>query len=315
MPDPFPRGRFCWHELMTSDTTAAAAFYTKLTGWSTQAWPEDPAYTLWMNRGAPVGGLMTLPQEAGQVRTSPHWLPYMAVEDADGSAFRATALGAQVLRDVQQVPTVGRFAVLEDPQGAVFAILQPEGEVPGHDDEPQRGEFSWHELATTDWQAAWSFYQALFGWEQTTSIEMGPAGVYQMYGRAGRTLGGIYTKAADQPASPHWLCYIKVPSADQAAQTVKQLDGQVVNGAMDVPSGDRIAQCIDPQGAIFAVHSAAAKPVARPEPEPAMLRPDAPATTTAATTVAAPRTARKRTTKPKSAKRRPVKKSARKKKR
>lgn len=220
-----------------------------------------------------MGGLMMLPFEARQAGAPPNWIFYGAVPDTDATVRRATAaLGAEVVAGVNEVPTVGRFAVLKDPQGAVFAILQPAGEVPGHDGEPGQGEFSWHELATTDPSAAWDFYRAIFGWEKTDAIDMGPQGLYQMYGRAGRPLGGIYRKPAEMPGPSNWMCYVRVASADATAETVERLGGKVLNGPMEVPGGDRIAQCLDPQGAAFAVHSVAAAAAARPEPKKAVTK-------------------------------------------
>ncbi|HEX4575630.1 MAG TPA: VOC family protein, partial [Gemmatimonadales bacterium] len=147
---------------------------------------------------------------------------------------------------------------------------------PGPDAPAAIGDFSWHELATKDWQAAWRFYQALFGWDKDEAMDMGPAGMYQMFGRGGRQLGGIYNTPSDMPAPPHWLSYVRVASADQAAKTVSALGGKVVRGPMDVPGGDRIAMCVDPHGVAFAVHSTAAAPAAaRPkrQSQPARKRP------------------------------------------
>ena len=97
----------------------------------------------------------------------------------------------------------------------------------------------------------------LFGWNKTGDFDMGDMGVYQTYGRGEQQLGGMWTKPADLPMPPNWLYYIRVPNVDEAAERVKALGGQVLNGPMDVPGGDRIAQCMDPQGAAFAVHSRA----------------------------------------------------------
>jgi predicted enzyme related to lactoylglutathione lyase len=225
---------------------------------------------MWTADGTPIGGLMVLPDEARQLGAPPHWLPYIAVPDVEASVAQAKGRNGKVYVEPQDVPTVGRFAVLADPHGAVFAVFSPAAEVPGHDGEPKPGEFSWHELATTNWQTAWNFYHALFGWEQTEAMDMGPGGVYQMFGRAGRTLGGMYNKPPEMEAAPHWLCYAKVKSADGAAEQVKANGGQVLNGPMAVPGGDRIAQCLDPQGAAFAVHSVV---VAAAAPKPKRAKP------------------------------------------
>ena len=149
------------------------------------------------------------------------------------------------------------MAVLADPQGTVFAVYTPEAPTPSSDT-PALGEFSWHELATTDPAAALGFYSALFGWEKTNSFDMGPeSGLYQMYGWGGKSMGGIYKKPADMPAPPNWLPYAMVANADQAAARATAAGGQIVNGPMEVPGGDRIAVILDPQGAAFAVHSKA----------------------------------------------------------
>ena len=79
--------------------------------------------------------------------------------------------------------------------------------------------------------------------------------MYQMYGRAGIELGGIFNKTPDMPGPPRWLHYIMVDDVDDAADRVRAAGGRVINGPMDVRGGDRIAQCVDPQGAMFALHA------------------------------------------------------------
>ncbi len=257
----FPRGRFVWYELMTTDPDAAQDFYGDVVGWSTAPFEESKTpYTLWMNGESPVGGVMELPEEARSAGSPPHWLAYIATPDVDETARKAKELGGKVLVPAQDVPNVGRFAVLKDPQGAVFAAYKSATETQDGDGQPKVGEFSWHELATTDHEAALDFYSQLFGWEKTESMDMGEAGTYQMYGQKGQTYGGIYNKTADQPGPPAWLFYATVPSADQAVEKVKAKGGQVLNGPMEVPGGDWVAQCLDPQGAAFAVHATAASP-------------------------------------------------------
>ncbi|HYK82291.1 MAG TPA: VOC family protein [Gemmatimonadales bacterium] len=261
MPATTLRGRFVWHELMVTDTDAATRFYPGITGWKVEQFEHDPTYRLWTTGGAPMGGLMRLTDEARRMGSPPSWLMYVGTPDVDATVRQATSLGARTYVAPKDIP-VGRFAVLADPQGAAFAVYKP---TPGptRAEDAGLGDFSWHELATTDWKAAWDFYRALFGWQHRESLDMGPAGTYWMFGHAGgeRTLGGMYTKTPDVPA-PRWLSYVRVPSADAAARAVVRLGGRVVNGPMDVPGGSRIAMCIDPQGAAFAVHSMAATPAA-----------------------------------------------------
>jgi predicted enzyme related to lactoylglutathione lyase len=262
MPAAPLRGRFVWHELMTGEPDAAARFYPKVTGWGIQSWDEDPSYRMWTVKGMPVGGLMELPAEARQMGTPPSWLMYVGVPDVDATVREATARGARTYVPPRDL-SIGRFAVMADPQGATFAVYRPT-RPPEGGDEVGLGEFSWHELATTDWRAAWDFYHALFGWELTESMDMGPQGTYQMFGRAGRSLGAVYGKPTGAPGPIAWLCYIRVPSADRAVEAAQRAGGTLLNGPMEVPGGDRIAQFLDPHGAGFAVHSLAAKPATRP---------------------------------------------------
>ena len=195
----------------------------------------------------------------------PHWMPYVAVPDVDATVRQAQGLGARVYVSPQDIPE-GRFAVLADPQGATFSVFKPApaGSPPPDSDDVKVGGFSWHELVTTDWKRAWDFYRALFGWEHSSSMEMGPGNTYWMFKRGGGTtmLGGMYNKSAEAP--PHWLCYVLVPNADRAAETAARAGGKIVMGPMEVPGGDRIAGGLDPQGAAFAVHARAAQAVRPP---------------------------------------------------
>ena len=85
------RGRFVWHELMTTDTKAAVAFYPKVTAWKTQAWDKDPSYTLWVSAKGPFGGVRTLPDAARS--QGPAWLAYIGTPDVDATLQNAQRLG------------------------------------------------------------------------------------------------------------------------------------------------------------------------------------------------------------------------------
>jgi uncharacterized protein len=263
MADKTVRGRFVWHELMTSDPQAAVGFYKDIVGWTPQPYDKDPSYTLLTRGGRPMAGSMLLPEQAKAMGAPPHWLSYIGTPSVDVTAREAIELGGKVLRPASDIPDIGRFAVLQDPQGAVFAAFTP-NRAPAGDMKPGLGDFSWHELVTTDWQSAWKFYQKLFGWEKTESMEMGPGNVYQMFGWKGNMLGGMFNKPADMPFPPHWLPYALVPDSKKVAEITPRLGGKVLNGPMEVPGGDWITQVMDPQGVVFAVHSKKAAAVAAP---------------------------------------------------
>lgn len=250
------RGRFLWHELLTTDPDAASRFYGSVAGWETIHWEQDSAYRLLATAGVPMAGLLPLSAEDRARGGASRWLTYIGVPSVDEAVRVATAAGATVRVAAQDVPTVGRMAELADPQGAVFSVYTPAGDqVPADPTTP--GDFSWHELVTTNWQAAWEFYSQLFGWEYDSSFDMGPAGTYWMFRRPGakRALGGMYTKQPDQPGPPHWLPYVLVASADRASEAALRDGARILHGPADVPGGDRIAIGSDPQGAAFAVHA------------------------------------------------------------
>jgi predicted enzyme related to lactoylglutathione lyase len=248
-----PRGRFGWYELFTSDTKAAKTFYCDVVGWTTGAWGEgDKPYTMWIAGEASIGGLLTLPTEiVGAV--PPHWIAYITTPDADGTIARTEALGGKAVWGPMNIPDVGRVAGLTDPQGAHFAIIRPAGDAPGKDDPAGIGEISWHELATTGWEDAWAFYSELFDWQKTDTMDMGELGTYQMFGRGAHPLGGMYDKPPQIPVV-HWLLYVRVEDIGAALERVSAGGGTVLNGPEDVPGGGKIAQCMDPQGAVFALH-------------------------------------------------------------
>jgi predicted enzyme related to lactoylglutathione lyase len=256
MVDARPRGRFVWHDLMTKDPPAAIEFYKKVVGWGTQEWNGPTPYTMWTADNTPIGGVMAMPAAEN---APPHWLGYVSTPDVDATVAEATRRGASTHVPPTDIPTVGRFAVLMDPQGASFAVFTSTNQSAAGDDTPKQGDFSWHELATTDPVAAFDFYQALFGWEKTSAMDMGDMGVYQMFGLNGVPFGGVFKKSAEMPGPPSWAHYIKIADVQRAVDVVKNNGGQVLNGPMEVPGGDWIANCMDPQGGVFAVHAVVAK--------------------------------------------------------
>ena len=249
---PQAHGRPCWYDLMSADTAGSIAFYTETFRWKTMEWDGPMDYTMLLVHGMemPFGGLMELPQEAADMGAPPHWLFYVNVDDVDASAAKVTELGGRIYRPPSDIPEVGRFAVVADPQGAVFALFTSNQDAP-EDEWPELDDFfHWHELNTTDDAAARAFYTELFGWQETDSHDMGPDfGTYWMFGLRGSTYGGMSRAAKVMGTPPHWLPYLKVADIDATCERFKANGGQVINGPMEVPGGGRVAQCMDPQGA------------------------------------------------------------------
>ncbi len=247
------RGRFVWEELMTTDIGSAADFYNTVAGLTASKAPFDPNYTVFKGANGNMGGLMMLPNEAKAGGTPPCWISYVGVMNTDETARTAASLGGKVQKAPWNIQDGGRIAIISDPQGAVFAVYaNPNAtEAPPA---PKLGHASWHELATTDHGAAFSFYQNLFGWHVVDDMDMGEMGTYRLFAPEGMTeaFGGMYTKAPQQPG-PLWLPYIKVASVKAATKAAEGLGAKVLHGPAPVPGG-MITMALDPQGVMFAVH-------------------------------------------------------------
>lgn len=252
------RGRFAWYDLNTTDIEAAKRFYRELVGWGVESWGgASHDYAMWVGPRGPFGGLMRLPEEAKRMGAPPHWTAYVTVPEVDASTNQAAKLGAKVLVPPMDIPKVGRFSVMQDPQGAVFCLFASAEDVTGHDGNAKIGEMCWHELATPDPDAAWVFYEALFGWEKMAVMDMGPEMKYQTWGRKGAGLGGMFKKPAGMPGpGAFWLYYINVEDVRKTVEKAKALGATLLNGPEDIPGGGSIAQLLDPQGAAFALHTA-----------------------------------------------------------
>ena len=120
---PRTPGQFCYDELLTRDAGACGPFYTQLFEWRQHSMDMGHVtYHLFKRRNDQDGaGMMAMPPEA---RAPSHWLPYIAVDDVDATCERAVGLGAVVYKQPDDIPHVGRFAVLGDPQGASFAVFK-----------------------------------------------------------------------------------------------------------------------------------------------------------------------------------------------
>jgi len=112
----------CWNELLTNDTAKAIDFYTKLFGWKTKTDSGATPYTEIINGEDHIGGIMQIQPQMGPM--PPNWGIYIAVADCDATAAQATSLGGRQYVPPTDIPNVGRFAVLSDPQGGVFNIIK-----------------------------------------------------------------------------------------------------------------------------------------------------------------------------------------------
>lgn len=251
---PATQGAFVWYEMMAADAAAAADFYADAVGWTARAAEGAPMpYILFAAPdGQDAAGCMALPAAAREAGAHPFWLGYVAVDDVDASVAKALQLGGSVYAPADDIPGVGRFAMLGDPQGAAIGIFKftapgmgdAAGMAPGHG--------GWRELYAADAPVVFDFYAQLFGWTKGEAMPMGEMGVYQIILHGGQMLGGMMTKPKEMPR-PAWGYYFVVDGIDEAVARVTKHGAQIINGPMEVPGGGWIIQGIDPHGAMFAL--------------------------------------------------------------
>jgi predicted enzyme related to lactoylglutathione lyase len=123
MADPRSKhGRFSWNELLTTDPEGAKEFYGQIFGWTTQEMPMgDSTYTIVKVGDKDVGGIMPIPPHAAGM--PPAWGAYVTVVDVDATAALAEKLGGKICIPPTDIPTIGRFTVIQDPQGAILSAF------------------------------------------------------------------------------------------------------------------------------------------------------------------------------------------------
>jgi predicted enzyme related to lactoylglutathione lyase len=248
-------GRFVWHELHTNDRIKAQKFYTQLMGWETKEVPMGPGepYTLCLVNGKDFAGIT---KSMAPTNVPPHWLPYLAVEHVDSAATKAKEIGGKIMSPPTDIPNVGRFAVITDPQGAAFALYTDSKAYPPEPDQPPIGGFCWDELQTSDPEAATKFYVGLFGYSGVDSTDMGPMGTYRIVKRGERQTAGIMKMPPNVP-HPNWLSFLAVKDVDASTRKAKDLGANVFMQPTDIPKIGRFSVFADPTGAVIALFTGA----------------------------------------------------------
>jgi predicted enzyme related to lactoylglutathione lyase len=229
-------GRFVWYDLLTPDPDASKKFLSELLG--VEAKPSEEYSELSVN-GVFFGGLMKKPESA--------WLGYVQVEDLARSTTKAEELGARAIMSGLEIPDVGSFSFLQDPQGAMLYLFQSSKPLPEPPSPLPQGLPCWAELHTTDPAASKQFYGQLFGW---TANEVAMEGFqYTMLRLGDKDVAGM-TPAQQRSG---WLFYFLVADADEFADQAVKLGAKLVAGPNGIPGMGRMAVLAEPGGAMFAL--------------------------------------------------------------
>lgn len=255
-------GKIVWHDLLTHDSDLASDFYAKLFGWEFEE-PEGSPGGYWnvLHGGAVIAGMLAV--DPGQV-DSPLWLLSVSVADADQLAERAMALGGSLITGPADFPDRGRYAVIEDPQGAFLVLLRASSGDPPDGAAVEPGDWLWAELWTTDAREAVGFYADLLGYRsedlagrlesddeyrETGATEGAPAVFFGLY--TGKTVrAGVHQLPGE--ATPSWLPYVAVRDPGSVVRRAVELGAQVLLPP-DAVMNHEAAILIDPTGAPFGV--------------------------------------------------------------
>jgi len=250
-------GKFVWFEHVSTGAKKAQAFYGEVLGWKVSSMSMgDFTYDMAALGDSMIAGYAAPASE----RQSPHWIAYASVEDVDAAAKTAIAQGGTVLAQPSDIPGVGRWARIADPQGAEICLMRS-----ANGDEPDviatHGRWLWNELHTTDPKKALTFYEKVLGFSHR-GMDMGPAGTYHIISRGGVDRGGVTSHLASG-TPPHWLPYVSVDDADAALARAKKHGGTIQMGPEDIPGIGRFGVLSDPTGAVLAVMKSAPMEKAR----------------------------------------------------
>jgi predicted enzyme related to lactoylglutathione lyase len=243
-------GKVVFVELVTPDLAAAEHFYGQLFGWTFRDIQADGlSYAQASLDGQPVAGLVRKAMPPGRP-LQPTWLSFISIGDVDAASKAALQHGGKILFAPHSVAGRGREAVLADPQGAVFAILDSSSGDPA-DELASPGQWIWSSLITSDPDTGAAFYQTLFDYEvfdlpaQTGAEHLLLAS--DNYARA--SANSLPAERAN--AHPHWLNYVRVEDAAKTATQVVALGGRVLVEARPDRHGGKVAVVADPLGAAF----------------------------------------------------------------
>lgn len=249
---------FIWYELVTNDIDKAVNFYKKVVGWEIKdSGMPGMRYMIFGKDGKDVGGMMTW-AAVGAPEAPPEWMGHIHTGKLDDELKAVTADGGAILKPAQDIPGVGRFAVVRDPQRVMYMLFEPGKQgAPPRLDQMAVGNVGWHELLTDDAASAFDYYSKHYGWQKDLAHDMGAMGTYQTF-RTDKPLdtgGMINLKCPGMPEGipPHWKFYFTVDDIEAAQERVIGAGGEILLPPMDVPGGSRILQATDDQGGQLAL--------------------------------------------------------------
>jgi len=239
------KGEIVWIDLVTNDAKVSKKFFSNLLGWS---FNNHDAYDMALSGTKPISGIIEDKELLKGSKTS-YWVVSASVSDAVSTSKRIKSNGGKILSEPAEIPGRGIVALVEDPQGAFFSIMNNSSGDPKAST-PRNGEWMWAELWTSDPETAVSFYTDVLNITSKPIADDGKGDYFILKGDT-YEFGGI-TKTPVKNEAPIWIPVLRVEDAAGIAEKAVKLGGSVLIGPTTV-SGNKVALIATPSGAPFLV--------------------------------------------------------------
>lgn len=240
----YKTGSFVWFELLTNDVAAAKAFYPEVLGWSTEEMDMGPGGTYTMFKTGDVNAAGTV--EPSMEGVPNHWTSYLSVDDVDARAKKAESLGGKIIVPPTDIPGIGRFSVVADPEGATFNLFRG-----AESDDNATQAFHWNELWAKDAAKVVDFYEKLLDLTHD-EMEMPQGKYYVLKSGPDQSVGGVLT-SPDANIPSMWLPYVNVDDCDAAVERAKNHGASVKAEPNSVEGVGRFSIFADKSGAVIGV--------------------------------------------------------------
>jgi len=251
-------GKIVWHDLLTNTPAESRDFYSELFGWEFESpgidlgFGGESSYMLIRYNGALIGGMIDT-NALGKRDNVSQWVTMMSVDDIQSAAAAITEHGGKILTAPTELKSRGMLAIVEDPTGAVFALIQTRNSDPV-DHEPEYNDFFWDELWTSDVELAGDFYQSVIGYEREDHPIEGSGRSYHVLKKDDQPRAGIMANpfAGERPV---WVNYIRVEDPAAITTRVESLGGQILVDTQPRDIGGEVAFIAGPSGAGIALQT------------------------------------------------------------
>jgi predicted enzyme related to lactoylglutathione lyase len=251
-------GKIVWHDLLTNTPEESRKFYSELFGWEFESpgidlgFGDESSYMLIRHKGVLIGGMVDTNALNKKDNVS-QWVTMMSVEDIQSSVTEVAVAGGKVLTPPTELKSRGMLAIVEDPTGAIFALIQTKDGDPA-DHEPAHNNFFWDELWTDDVERASNFYHFVVGYEREDRPIENTDRSYHLLKKDEQFRAGIMANPFEGER-PVWVNYIRVEDPAAITARVEGLGGNILVEAQERDIGGKVAFIAGPSGAGIALQT------------------------------------------------------------